>query len=79
MYQAREQALLKEIQLHTYFDGKNHPLFFNRANQTTLKFSTLGVFQNDETKIKNCLALLGKSRTYLCMEVREKMSKTHGN
>lgn len=75
IYSTREQALLKEIQLHAFFDVKNHPLFFNRANQTTIKFSTLGLFHSNETKTKIRRALLGKPRTYLSLESREKMAK----
>ena len=40
-YPTREQALLKEIELHLRFDVKSHPLFFNRVNQTSTKFSFL--------------------------------------
>lgn len=40
VYSNRNQALAKEIRLHHLFDVKNHPLFFNRANQTSVKFTT---------------------------------------
>lgn len=40
VYATREAAMLAEIKLHDYLDVKNHPLFFNRANQTSTKFVT---------------------------------------
>lgn len=38
IFTTREEVLAKEIQLHSYFNLKNHSLFFNGANQTSLKF-----------------------------------------
>lgn len=48
-YNTSTEAYAKEIRLHKYFDVKTHPLFFNRANQTTLKFSREGVRCSPET------------------------------
>jgi len=42
VHRNREEALAKEIKLHAHFDVKNHPRFFNRANQTSTKFTTAG-------------------------------------
>ena len=41
IYATRAEAMAKEIALHARFDVKTHPLFFNRANQTSTKFMTL--------------------------------------
>lgn len=38
----RSDAKLLESFLHKKFDVKNHPLFINRANQTSKKFDTTG-------------------------------------
>lgn len=43
-----EAALAKEIRFHAYFDVLRHPLFFNRANQTTLSFKAAGQAQFEE-------------------------------
>ncbi len=37
-YATRAEALALEIKLHAYLDVKTHPLFFNKANQTSTKF-----------------------------------------
>lgn len=39
IYPTREAAVAKEVRLHTFLNVKDHPLFFNRANQTTVHFS----------------------------------------
>lgn len=38
-YQTKEQAVLKEVELHAKFDVKNHPKFYNLSNQLSLGFS----------------------------------------
>lgn len=48
-YVTRDAAYAKEIRLHAFFDVKTHPLFFNRSNQTTAKFSREGVRCSPET------------------------------
>ena len=40
-YPTHTGALALEVRVHAYFDVRNHPLFFNRANQTSTKFMTL--------------------------------------
>ena len=42
IYFTREEALQREIEIHARFDVKNHPLFFNQANQTSTGFITAG-------------------------------------
>lgn len=90
-YSTQEQALLKEIKLHTYFNVKNHPFFFNRANQTVVGFSTnqpltveqkqklrekaLGRVHSKETKEKMSLARRGKKRKLLSESHRQKISQ----
>ena len=37
-YATREAALALEVKLHAYFNVKDNPAFFNRANQTSTKF-----------------------------------------
>jgi len=39
IYPTRMHALEKEIALHARFNVKDHPLFLNRANQTSVNFS----------------------------------------
>lgn len=60
IYATRAEAMAKEIALHARFDVKTHPLFFNRANQTTLKFSRAGVRCSPETVEKIRLHVRGR-------------------
>lgn len=64
-YQSLEKALAKEIDLHTRFDVKTHPLFFNLANQTSTRFTTAGkgriVSQATREKIARALKGVAKS------------------
>ena len=39
VYSTSDEAIAHEIALHAKFDVKNHPAFFNRANQTSKGFS----------------------------------------
>nr|BCT02525.1 GIY-YIG homing endonuclease [Medakamo hakoo] len=40
VYPTREEALALEMKFHRFFNVKDHPLFFNRANQTSVRFQT---------------------------------------
>ena len=60
IYATRAEAMAKEIALHARFDVKTHLLFFNRANQTTLKFSRAGVRCSPETVEKIRLHVRGR-------------------
>lgn len=76
VHYTREHALAKEIRLHRYFNVRNHPLFFNRANQTSVGF-TPG-FLSSESRLKISRALMknqhmhGKSHS---LETRKKISE----
>jgi len=59
VFKTREQALEYEIFLHQWFDVKTHPLFFNRANQTSTRF--LCSAHTSETKAKLAKARQGKT------------------
>lgn len=90
LYATRDQAYAKEIRLHAFFDVKTHPLFLNRSNQTTAKFSRAGVRCSPETieKIRRLVrgrvhspealakrvARRGEIRS---LEARQKMSEVH--
>lgn len=61
VFDVREEALALEIRLHAFFDVKNHPFFFNRANQTSTKFHTGGQRLSEESRQKMSQAKQGKS------------------
>lgn len=43
-------ALTREIKLHSKFDVKNHPSFYNKSNQTSTGFDTTGIKPSDYNK-----------------------------
>ncbi len=71
-YPTRAEALALEVKLHHYFNVKDHPLFFNRANQTSTKFTTTGS-PSMATRAKMSAALQGHQ---VSPETRHKLSET---
>ena len=61
IYSSRYEALAKEIRLHHYFDVKNHPQFFNLANQTSTRFLSRPLSLESRRKIAK--ALQGNTHT----------------
>lgn len=57
----REAALAKEIRLHAYFDVRRHPLFFNRANQTSISFKPPGHAPSREIREKISHSMKGNT------------------
>jgi hypothetical protein len=62
IYSSAEEALLHEIALHHRFNVKDHPLFFNRANQLSRKFTTPAVLSREHIE-KVRAAALGKTHS----------------
>ena len=54
-----QKAIDREIKLHHKFDVKNHPSFYNKANQTTAKFDTTGISMSLEARKKMSIASKG--------------------
>mgnify|MGYP002629010343 CR=1 FL=1 len=91
VYPTRAEALALEVKLHHYFNVKDHPLFFNRANQTSTKFTTtgspsmatrakIGASQrgkvvSDETRAKIAEAKRGKPGKPASPETKAKMAE----
>ena len=44
IFNSKDEALSREIRLHTKFDVKNHSKFYNKSNQTSTGFDTTGKF-----------------------------------
>lgn len=79
MYSSRDQALAKEIRLYALFDVRHHPLFFNRANQTSNSFCSGGTPPSPETKIKISKKMKGNTNflgKYHSLETREKIRQS---
>lgn len=90
-YPTKEEALAKEIELHDCFDVKNHPRFFNLANQLSTGFTTSAKLSADQiqkirekalgrTHSAKSRALMseqrrGRKRAPLSQEHKEKISK----
>lgn len=72
-YETREQALAKEVFLHNFFNVKDHPLFFNQANQTSTGFVTASHL-SDLQKQKLRLKAIGRKHTN---ETKQKLSLIH--
>lgn len=70
-YSTKQEAIEKEVLLHAYFDVKSHPLFFNRANQTSSGFVT-GEKLTEAQKQKLREKATGKKHS---LESRKKMSQ----
>lgn len=47
-FSTREESIALEIKLHSYFDVKNHVMFFNKANQTSTGFITSQPLTEDQ-------------------------------
>jgi hypothetical protein len=62
-FSTRESALNHEIKLHERFNVKNHPAFFNLANQTSYKFTTPPGPLNLEQKRKLSEKATGRKHT----------------
>lgn len=80
VHATREEALAKEIRLHRYFDVRTHPLFFNRANQTSTRFTPGPLSPDSRAKISQ--ALLGNQHTRgkaHSQETRRKISEAMKN
>lgn len=57
IYSTRVEALAKEIRLHAYFNVKDHPRFFNRANQTSVRFIPCPDPNQSQRQVGNTYAL----------------------
>jgi len=84
IYETSEEALSHEIALHARFNVKDHPAFFNRANQLSTGFS-VGTLLSDAHKQKIVQAQSGNghalgNRSFSgkshSMASREKMSQS---
>lgn len=65
VFETRQLALGKEVFLHSYFNVKDHPLFFNQANQTAAGFDCRywsGIPKTEVEKQVRSRALLGKPK-----------------
>lgn len=58
-----QKAIDREIKLHHKFDVKNHPYFYNKANQTSNKFDTTGICMSLEARKKMSIASKGKPKS----------------
>ena len=71
VFETRTEALQLEIDLHSRFDVKNHPSFYNVANQTSTGFDRTGTETSKVVKAKISEALKGRIIT---QEHRNKIS-----
>lgn len=55
------KALALEIRLHDKFDVAKNPLFYNKAKQTAVKFTTAGTKASLSTRVKQSKALTGRT------------------
>lgn len=69
-----EEAVTLEIKLHSRFNVGGNPNFYNRAKQTSTKFSMEGVTPSQATREKLSAANIGK---ILSQETKEKISVAH--
>lgn len=69
VYPTKEAALAHEVRLHARLQVKAHPLFFNRANQTSTRF-TVAAF-SAETRAKLAAAARGR---FVSEETRAKLA-----
>ena len=75
IYDNREEAMDKEIRLHSKFNVSNNPHFYNRCNATTSGFSVLG---NKHTK-ESLLKISAAGRRPCKTTAKEKISKANKN
>lgn len=73
-FNSRDEALLAEINLHSFYDVVKNPHFVNKAKLTTSGFSREGVTLSRETREKISKTHLGKT---FSEEARKNMSKAH--
>ncbi len=62
-FQTYEEAIEFECQLHNRYDVGRNPYFYNKAKQTSEKFTTEGTSLTDLHKLKISAAISGKSQT----------------
>jgi hypothetical protein len=55
-FKTREEALNLEIELHNKFNVKDNPLFYNKANQTSTKFT---LSEQSKNKLKETFKRIG--------------------
>jgi len=81
MHLTRELALAKEVKLHKYFNVAVNQSFYNKAVQTSTKFSTFGTKVSAETKKKLSKLFTGKGNPFYGKEHSEaskaKISNNH--
>ena len=73
-FKTNEECTNYEIYLHEVFDVKNHPMYANKANQTTTGFDRTGVKLTKSHKNKVSRANKGKKHSE---ETKAKMSAAH--
>jgi hypothetical protein len=69
IYADRRAALAREVRMHAYWNVKDNPAFFNRANQSSTKFTTSAGPLPPATKAKLSTA---KKARYAAMTLEEK-------
>lgn len=76
VFSSRTEALNHEIVLHKKYEVATNPSFYNKANQTSVKFDTSGITlkftEEHKQKISNTLTGMKKSEKH-----KEAMSKTN--
>lgn len=79
VYLTQEGALAREVKMHAYYNVKDNPAFFNRANQTSTKFTTGGRHVSVETRARlveaNRVRLLTKEQRALMSEAASKANR----
>jgi hypothetical protein len=72
-FSTKEEALQREIRLHTLFDVGLNDSFYNRSKQTSDKFDMTGFRHSEETKRR--ISLAGKGRPHTS-EHRKRISES---
>ena len=64
-FNTHEEAVLDEIRLHTLYNVKDNPEFYNKSNQTSIKFDTTGLTfaLTPEQRQKISTATIGVAKT----------------
>lgn len=76
-FETRSEALAYEARLHTRFNVKDHPLFFNQANQTTSSFCYTQVTDAQKAKISASLKRYYTNNPSRCALISECLKRRH--